>query len=358
MNKRQHEKEILENELVTWTEKKFGHLKPHLPMVGIVAGAAVIAVILGLWWWDLSAKNRAVPWRVLNRSVSQTRLVGDARSLELVAEDFPEEPAGLWALQLAADFEMRTGILQYSGDEQERKEGMDKVRKAKKLYLQIVESGVEKSTMLQRRSLFGLAYAAESLGEFDEANKYYLQLLEQAGDSPFKEAAQRGLERTSQPEFAKLFEQFVNYVPPESDEAPGPSLPERPDISFPELPGGGDFQPDGEQTGDGDAAKDESNSDGADDAADASPESVPAQPIIPMEAFDPKYAPEADKKPKGQEDDDNSTSEAEPPTDKSGATGEGAEGADDDNDSGSADADTGSGEGEDGNESDGNESDG
>lgn len=344
MNKRQHEKEILENELVTWTEKKFGHLKPHLPMVGIVAGAAVIAVILGLWWWDLAEKNRAVPWRVLNRSVSQTRLVGDARSLELVAEDFPEEPAGLWALQLAADFEMRTGILQYSGDEQQRKEGMDKVRKAKKLYLQIVESGVEKSTMLQRRSLFGLAYAAESLGEFDEAAKYYSQLLEQAGDSPFKEAAQRGLERTSQPEFAKLFEQFVSYVPPESDEAPGPSLPQRPDISFPELPGGGDFQPGGQDNSDGS----ESATQGDEGAEGAPAKSVPAQPIIPMEAFDPKYAPDADKPSEepGEEgdnaksDDDNGDEPAEADGDENSSDGG--------NESGAEESDPGSGDSNDG----------
>lgn len=351
MNKRQHEKEILENELVTWTEKKFGHLKPHLPMVGIVAGAAVIAVILGLWWWDLAEKNRAVPWRVLNRSVSQTRLVGDARSLELVAEDFPEEPAGLWALQLAADFEMRTGILQYSGDEQQRKEGMDKVRKAKKLYLQIVESGVEKSTMLQRRSLFGLAYAAESLGEFDEAAKYYSQLLEQAGDSPFKEAAQRGLERTSQPEFAKLFEQFVSYVPPESDEAPGPSLPQRPDISFPELPGGGDFQPGGQDNSDGSESATQGD-EGAEGAEGAPAKSIPAQPIIPMEAFDPKYAPEADKPSEepGEEgdnaksDDDNGDEPAEADGDEDSSGGG--------NESGTEESDSGSGDSNDGDSDD------
>ena len=71
--------------------------------------------------------------------------------------------------------------------------------------------------MLQRRALFGLAYAMESLGEFDEAGKYYSQLIEE--DSELADVAKRGLARTQDRELRAFFEVFIKtpaFEPPPS----------------------------------------------------------------------------------------------------------------------------------------------
>lgn len=248
MNKKQHEKEILENEIVTWTEKNFGHLKPHLPVIGICAGLIVVICILFVYYQEMNKNNQAMPWNAFNMAVSQTRMTGDTRMLTVVANEYPENTAGLWALQLAADFELRSGISQFGEDEIVRKEAMDKVLKARDMYQRIVDSTIDKTPMLRRRSLFGLAYASESMGEFKAAKNYYQELVDDGGDSPFLDAAKRGEVRTSNPEYLALFNKFKVWKDTPGD-APGPVLPPRPDIGFPpsdstsnEL-GGGAFEP-------------------------------------------------------------------------------------------------------------------
>lgn len=248
MNKKQHEKEILENEIVTWTEKNFGHLRPHLPVIGICAGLIIVICILFVYYQELNKNNKAMPWNAFNMAVSQTRMTGDTRMLTRVAEEYPENTAGLWALQLAADFELRSGISQFGEDEVVRKEGMDKVRKARDMYQRIVDTKIDKTPMLQRRSLFGLAYASESMGDFKAAKDYYRELGDDGGDSPFLDAAKRGEVRTTNPEYLALFNKFKEWKDTPGD-APGPVLPPRPDIGFPPSDstpnefGGGAFEP-------------------------------------------------------------------------------------------------------------------
>ncbi len=249
MNKKQHEKEILENEIVTWTEKKFGHLKPHLPMIGICSGLFVVICIVFVYYQELSKKNQAMPWNMFNVAVSQTRMTGDTRALTQVADEYPENTAGLWALQLAADFELRTAISQFGEEETVRKQAFEKVDKARNMYQRIVDSTVEKTPMLNRRSLYGLAYANETVGEFKTAKNHYQTLADSGGDSPFLAAAKRGVTRTSDPEYVAMFDKFRNWQDTPGD-APGPVLPTRPDIGFPEANttpaeggGGGAFEP-------------------------------------------------------------------------------------------------------------------
>ena len=286
MNKKQHEKEILENELVTWTEKNFGHLKPHLPMIGICTGLIVVIFIVFMYYLELNERNQAMPWSAFNMAVSQTRLTGDTRMLTSVADEYPQNAAGLWAMQLAADFELRSGIAQFGQDDVARKEGLDKVRKARELYRKVNESVVDKSTMLQRRSLFGLAYAAETEGDFDAAKSNYQTLVDQGNKSPFLDAAKRGLKRTSDPDYKVVYDKFRDWKDTPGD-APGPVLPARPDIGFPtdnppaEEVGGGSFEPapTPPATTDGEGDK---NSEGT-QSSEPSTEPAPAKPAAETE---------------------------------------------------------------------------
>ena len=229
--RKKEDNEVLDNELVSWLEEKFGHLKPYWSHIALGLCAIAAVAIAAAFLWDQSRQAEGDKWQQLSYAQHNYRRSMNNTPLIDFADQFPDDPAGMWALLFAADAEMRSGLADFSSD---RKAGFDKIGKAIESYRRIVDSTVSKSTMLQRRSLFGLAYALESNGDFDEATKIYEQLAEFGDETPFAETVKRALERTTNEKFAKLFQDFRNYedMP---EEAPGMTLPPRPDISFPEL---------------------------------------------------------------------------------------------------------------------------
>lgn len=247
--KKQEEKEVLQNDLVTWLEEKFGHLKPYWSQITLGICAVVAIAVAAGFLWDRARKAEAEKWQTLSyaqnsyvRSLQQFGPGADNTALADFADQYPDDTAGLWALLFAADAEMRSGLSDLSSD---RKAGFDKIGQAIQYYRRVVDSTADKSTMLQRRSLFGLAYALESDGQFEEATQLYQQLADLGDETPFAESAKRALERTTNEKYATLFQTFRDYedVP---DVAPGMKLPQRPDISFPEIggqpdAGGGEF---------------------------------------------------------------------------------------------------------------------
>ena len=268
MNKRKKEQnEVLENDLVSWLEEKFGHLKPYWSQITLAICAVAAIVIAAAFLWDRTRQAEAEKWQTLSYAQFNYARSMDNTSLADFADQYPDDPAGLWALLFAADAEVRAGLADFSSD---RKAGFDKIGKGIQYYRRIIDSGASKSTMLQRRSLYGLAYALESNGEFEEATRLYQQIADLGDETPFAESVKRALERTTNDKYVALFEKFREYedVPAE---APGVKLPQRPDISFPELsadrPDSGADQPDsggGEFAGGNDDAAEQDTTAGAD----------------------------------------------------------------------------------------------
>lgn len=249
MSKKQIKEEyhLGENDLTTWVETKLGHLKPYGSQIAL--GAAVIfAAFLGIAYFINHRETvYADQWRELNLANTDHRLSGNTTRLMNVAEDYPNQKAGMWSLQLAGDDDLRNGISQLTYD---RENGFKVIQRAKENLKKVVDAPNDlKSTDLQRRSLFSLAYACESLGEFDEAKQYYKKLVDEASGSPFSEPAARGLQRCESPEMVALYDTFKNWkdLP---DEAPGPLVPNIPNIDFPDIDSnsteapqsGGDFE--------------------------------------------------------------------------------------------------------------------
>ncbi len=250
--KKQQEQEMSENDLVSYLEEKLGHLKPYWSQIALGACVVVLGLLGIVYLFQLSQQAEAGKWQSLNEARVQYRNTGDNSLLVDFADQYPDDTAGLWGLLFAADAEMRSGLSDFSSD---RKSGFDKITKAQDFYQRIVDSSATKTTELQRRSVYGLAYAFESNGEFDKAAGFYQQLVDAGEDNPFLKDAKRGLARSTSPEFAAVFDKFREF---EIDEtAPGLKLPRRPDISFPELgaqpnTGGGEFA----SVGGGDGASD------------------------------------------------------------------------------------------------------
>ena len=168
-------------------------------------------------------KTNPASWENFSLSFESPLIHERTRHLTDMADEFPKPISSRWALLIAGDMTLREGLSSIVTD---REVAIRKLDKAKRLYQQIVESKFTKTPLLQRRALLGLAYTMESLGEFDEAAKYYFQLIEEGFE--LADTAKRGLARTQDEELRAFFEVFSKTP---ALEAP---LPSRPEFDFPE----------------------------------------------------------------------------------------------------------------------------
>ena len=302
--------EINENELLSWAETKMGHLKPYMSRIALFAAILIVAFAALLWYLQARRTNYANQWRELNISFLESRQNQNTGRLLEVAETYPEQPAGLWSLMLAGDYDLKTGLLTMATD---RSGAFKMISKAKESFEAIVNSNsAQKSTDLQRRSLFSLAYAEESLGEFEKAAEHYKQLRDGAPESAFASIASRGLARCENPQLVSAYQKLLDWKDPINEEAPGPNVSERPNIEIPDFDfgddkeplgaGGGDFSDEGEMKKEADPAKEadptKEATDPAKKAADPAKETVdPAKKEEPeTKKADPPKESEADAK--------------------------------------------------------------
>lgn len=244
MSKRKEQEEnIEENELVSYLEDKVGHLKPYWSHITLGVCAAILALLALVFVWDQGKKAEAAAWQALNIGKNNLDQSGDNNSLLDFADQNPDHLAGLWALLYSADAEVRAGLAELGND---RDAGFAKIKKAQDFYKKIVDSSASKTPMLQRRSTYGLAYAYESHGDFDQAQPIYQSLVDAGEENPLFKVASVGLKRVQNEDMKTFFASFKAYVPVSAEEAPGARLPKRPDISFPTMSeqpnsGGGEF---------------------------------------------------------------------------------------------------------------------
>lgn len=247
MSKRKVKEEELqqmeENELVSYLEEKAGHLKPYWGQITLGICIAILALLGGVFLWDQGNQTEAATWQMLNIGKNNLDRTDDNNSLLDFANQYPDHPAGLWALLYTADSEMRGGLSELGND---REAGFEKIKKAQGLYKQIVDSSTKKTPLLQRRSSYGLAYAYESSGDFEQAEPLYQSLVDAGEDNPLFKVANEGLTRVQSDDMKSFFAKFQEFVPATAEEAPGARLPKRPDISFPSAAaqpnsGGGEF---------------------------------------------------------------------------------------------------------------------
>lgn len=234
--------EIEENMLVTWFERKFGFLKPHYNLIGLVTVLLLLACVLGAILYNASRESYAAQWNQLHLSITNTFNDNKTDHLTDMAAELPGTEASLWALQLAGDNELSMGLFKLTNPSNFPNEDSDNLRTtalrhiktAKENFLQILESQTNRPDMLEVRTVFSLARASESLGEWDNAMKYYNQLLEFAPESQFADYARRGIARVSNPDFVAFYDEFRSS---KVGVAPGITLPEdqEPDIGFPEI---------------------------------------------------------------------------------------------------------------------------
>ena len=218
-------------EELTGVEKIYEAIKPHLTTIGLVIVAGLLGFIAIAFLMRSQFDKKALQSRELFNASTIALRTGDTQGLEDVAANYPDTKPGLWALQMAGDHQLRLGLDQLSID---REAGNQLIEKAKVNLLAIVDAPqTAKTTMLDRRSHFSLAYAYESLGQLDEAKEIYNKLVEEAPDSAFADPARRGSKRASNPQYAALYNKFANFEEEVIGEAPAAPIPEgKPNIDF------------------------------------------------------------------------------------------------------------------------------
>ncbi|MEM9943628.1 MAG: tetratricopeptide repeat protein [Planctomycetota bacterium] len=213
-------------------EKALEAIQPYASTIILAIVAGVLGFFVVAYYFQADFQNKALEWRELTSSTTIALNTGDVSTLREVSDQYPEKKAGLWASQIAGDFQMRMGLQQMTTD---RETALGLIEKAKDSYSKVKAAPASaKSSMLQRRSQFALAYAHESLGEFEAAQALYQELVEQAPDWAFADSAKRGLARTKNPAYSDFYERFVSWKD-EMGDAPGLPVPERPSIEFPDL---------------------------------------------------------------------------------------------------------------------------
>jgi tetratricopeptide (TPR) repeat protein len=208
-------------------------VKPHANLIMLSIAALFLLFIVVAFMIQTRQSVAEGEWLSFNAQVTNLELTGNTSGMKELAEDYPDGKAGLWGLQLAGNFELRQGLQKLGS---KRSEGLKEIEKARNTLKRVVDAPADKkSTLLQVRSTYSLAYAYESLGDFDNAKSLYQKLVDQAPDSGFGQAAERGLKRCSDPAFAEIYERFQKWEDPFAI-APDAPTAQKPDISFPEIP--------------------------------------------------------------------------------------------------------------------------
>jgi hypothetical protein len=227
MSQKKHQ--LAQNELANALAQRLETLRPHTGRILLGTGFVIAAILICVWWWNARKVATESQWQAYMVASDEMVVFGDNRLLQTIADEFPDSATGRLSLMTAADFELATGSAQLPTD---RPQGRRKLESAKRKYEMVLAKANGVDTDLQRRATYGLAYACEALGELDEAQRHYQQLVDAAGDSSFGELAREGLKRVTAPSSREIFTALAAWEPPTT--APSSPLPIRPDISFPE----------------------------------------------------------------------------------------------------------------------------
>ena len=238
-------------------EKLLMASKPYWSVIALGLLICILAWVIVSYLMQSSRESAAEPSRQLSDAMQQFYVSGNVDSLKQMRTDYPNEKATNWAMMIAGDFELNRGLSQFAGN---REAAIKLIKRSKESFQSVIDSpSSAKTTMQERSSLYSLAYANEALGEFETAKTLYDRVLKEAPDSILAENAENGLERISDSDFGKLYDEFVSYTPAE-EEAPGAVIPDKPNIDFPDIDvpkdspetsdtpstTGGDFKPENE----------------------------------------------------------------------------------------------------------------
>ncbi len=240
-SKRRHELQTneLADQLGHWIER----VRPHMATIALAFVAAT--AILAVWFYWASSKERLVEqaWRAYMFAGSNPQ--GDfVKELNVVADEYSDTQAGLWAAQTAADVEAGQAVRMLFQETSTAETGLASAIKG---YERVLDNKlIKNSPMLERRAHFGLAQALEASGDLTKAIDEYQAVIDSSPDTGMAKVSQQRIDHLSSDSTKKWYNWFANQKPAPSPPAMGTSpldglgapaadlgtLPEGPSDSF------------------------------------------------------------------------------------------------------------------------------
>jgi tetratricopeptide (TPR) repeat protein len=204
--------------------------EPYVMPVAIGVLAVLVLYFGWMFWRSRGEARVARQWQEFSLAYFDTRFSKNPDSMSQFSERFGTSPAGLAAEQIAGDYQMRKGLESQIADKESARKELEAARRR---FEKIVDIAPQKEGLMYERAIYSLAYASESLGDCRQAILWYEKLAENP-ESAFAEAAARGIERCQLAEQVGFFAAFDQLDLDVSATAPGESVPQRPDISYPD----------------------------------------------------------------------------------------------------------------------------
>ena len=232
-NERRHELET--NDLAILLERVNKAIEPYSKAIAIGIGVLIVALIGWMFYSSQQTGERSdSTLDLIQGNASQ-----DPEVLMEVSNNYPGTAAAAWALVYQGQLQLSEGIQTLYRD---RVEAEQLLGDAKTAFQSAMSASSD--SLLRSRAQLGIARAAESLGELDQAVEAYQQVVKIGESEAIIEQAEQRIAAIGEPrteEFLAWFsdQDFAPADPSLPPSMPGfGSLPDMPDLKLTELPGG------------------------------------------------------------------------------------------------------------------------
>ncbi|MCA9135318.1 MAG: tetratricopeptide repeat protein [Planctomycetales bacterium] len=202
----------------------FKTIEPYSKLI-LAAVVAIVVAFIGIGWYSSGQTAK-------RSDATLSLLVSDPD----VATKYPNTPAAAWSILFQANDKLAQGI---DALYQDRDEAETLLSEAKNQFID-ARAATDEALLVSRAS-YGLALAAESLGETDDAIAAYKRVVEANESKEMVEVAEERIDRLSDPDTSDFLawfseQDFSPADPSLPPELPGASsLPDLPDLELPSL---------------------------------------------------------------------------------------------------------------------------
>jgi predicted negative regulator of RcsB-dependent stress response len=243
MSERTHRHQLEKNLLAVWLGEKIEILKPYsIPLT--IGGLIVVAAIVGaVVYFARDNTGSARGWQTYFTAFGEPK-VDEALKAAIDNPEVKGTVAELWARLAYADRQFGLAAFQAAQDPTEAKAALADAEKA---LLEI--EGKTQDALLLERCRFSLARVYETQNKLNKAREYYGKVAESSKDAPVGKAAADAVKRLDP---SSEVTQVITWLAEQKAPAkkppgsgldsifdgmgpfgPGPTLPERPNLSLP-----------------------------------------------------------------------------------------------------------------------------
>ncbi len=223
-SERRHE--LQQNDLAAYLNRINKVVEPYTRVIAVAVGViAVGAIALAFYNTQRSGERSDATLFLIQASASR-----DAEVLLDVSEKYPDTAAGAWARLYQGKEYLTQGIEALYSDRNNAEELLNDATAAFKTAI----SKGRNDKLLRSRAHFGIARAAESLGNIDDAIAAYEKVVEVNESEAMVKKANERIDTLSNPQTKEFLAWFADQDFSPSDPSLPPSLPGG--AALPEIP--------------------------------------------------------------------------------------------------------------------------